>query len=165
MLEDPPTGRSSNGKTAASGAAYRGSNPCLPANNLSTFQSISYKRKPLGVREIVFLVSFAVSSLLTASQTPLSSHWSVHIGETLLPSRSKSVKSSRQRVSLSLVPETGSAWWFGQSTTDLDYEKLSRGAAAKADKFHWCFMPDQEYGSGIPAIVCLAAVHLEKRGT
>ena len=24
-------GRSSNGKTAASGAAYRGSNPCLPA--------------------------------------------------------------------------------------------------------------------------------------
>src|SRR6266481_3710204 len=27
-------GRSSNGKTAASGAAYRGSNPCLPANPL-----------------------------------------------------------------------------------------------------------------------------------
>src|SRR5271163_811642 len=25
------TGRSSNGKTAASGAAYRGSSPCLPA--------------------------------------------------------------------------------------------------------------------------------------
>ena len=28
-----PVGRSSNGKTAASGAAYRGSNPCLPAKS------------------------------------------------------------------------------------------------------------------------------------
>ena len=33
ILEKDNTGRSSNGKTAASGAAYRGSNPCLPANN------------------------------------------------------------------------------------------------------------------------------------
>jgi hypothetical protein len=31
MVLIPPAGRSSNGKTAASGAAYRGSNPCLPA--------------------------------------------------------------------------------------------------------------------------------------
>ena len=37
------------------------------------------------------------------------------------------------------------------------------GVAAKADKFHWRFMPDQEYGSSILAIVCLVAAHLGQR--
>ena len=37
------------------------------------------------------------------------------------------------------------------------YERLSLGAAAKADKFIGAFMPDVEYGSGVPAIVCLVA--------
>jgi hypothetical protein len=37
------------------------------------------------------------------------------------------------------------------------YERLSLGAAAKADKFIGAFMPDLEYGSGVPAIVCLVA--------
>ena len=36
-------------------------------------------------------------------------------------------------------------------------ERLSLGAAAKADKFIGAFMPDLEYGSGAPAIVCLVA--------
>ena len=36
ILEEVKTGRSSNGKTAASGAAYRGSNPCLPATRFSS---------------------------------------------------------------------------------------------------------------------------------
>ena len=38
-----PAGRSSNGKTAASGAAYRGSNPCLPANLISEPKSVSVR--------------------------------------------------------------------------------------------------------------------------
>jgi hypothetical protein len=37
------------------------------------------------------------------------------------------------------------------------YERLSLGAAAKADKFIGAFMPDVVYGSGVPAIVCLVA--------
>src|ERR1700720_2956586 len=43
-------GRSSNGKTAASGAAYRGSNPCLPANpfkNVMRFHAILLLAAPL----------------------------------------------------------------------------------------------------------------------
>src|SRR5262249_38556589 len=49
-----PSGRSSNGKTADSGSAYRGSNPCLPALNLlSFFFPITYKtEKTLGVHKI-----------------------------------------------------------------------------------------------------------------
>ena len=33
-IESRLAGRSFNGRTADSGSAYRGSNPCLPANNL-----------------------------------------------------------------------------------------------------------------------------------
>ncbi len=32
MMENVVAGRSSNGRTADSGSAYRGSSPCLPAN-------------------------------------------------------------------------------------------------------------------------------------
>src|SRR5262245_31276851 len=48
------SGRSSNGKTADSGSAYRGSNPCLPALGLlSLFITTTYEiRKTLGVRKI-----------------------------------------------------------------------------------------------------------------
>ena len=35
----PPDGRSSNGRTHASGACYRGSNPCLPATSLAFARS------------------------------------------------------------------------------------------------------------------------------
>src|SRR5271154_6960023 len=35
MVWTPFAGRSSNGKTADSGSAYRGSSPCLPANQVA----------------------------------------------------------------------------------------------------------------------------------
>ena len=36
-MEFSPIGTSSNGKTAASGSAYRGSNPCVPAKSIQHF--------------------------------------------------------------------------------------------------------------------------------
>ena len=50
-------GRSSNGKTAASGAAYRGSNPCLPATSA---------RKPMRTYTVVLLAA----PLLSLAQAP-----------------------------------------------------------------------------------------------
>src|SRR5678816_1992069 len=38
-----PAGRSSNGRTADSDSAYRGSNPCLPAT--SHFRTTTYRRR------------------------------------------------------------------------------------------------------------------------
>ena len=51
-----PVGRSSNGKTADSGSAYRGSNPCLPANSYSfplRFLLISHTRARNGYLQAV----------------------------------------------------------------------------------------------------------------
>src|ERR1700692_4232736 len=57
-------GRSSNGKTAASGAAYRGSSPCLPA---TTSRSTLTERFPMILRaSLLFFPIFLLAQDLTA---------------------------------------------------------------------------------------------------
>jgi hypothetical protein len=58
------TGRSSNGKTAASGAAYRGSNPCLPAK---VVHACSRNRRPynlgVGPQQLILQTTIGDSKL------------------------------------------------------------------------------------------------------
>src|SRR5260370_24131088 len=57
-------GRSSNGKTAASGAGYRGSNPCLPAN--------CHPRRivPMSLRTAFFLIPTLLMAQPPAADAP-----------------------------------------------------------------------------------------------
>ena len=54
---------------------------------------------------------------------------------------------------------------LGARTFRTVRDKLMVGAAAKADNFIGACVPDQEYGSGVTAIVCLVATRMNEGST